>query len=75
MLLFCVSDGSGALFLLSIPTVLNPWELIIKKKRERTARPVVFTKGHAQIKFYCPEFVVGGVVTAGVSLVVGGETM
>ncbi len=37
---FCVRDGSGALF---CETFLSR-----KKKRERTARPGVFTEGHVQ---------------------------
>jgi len=38
------------LFFLSIATGLNPWQLK-EKKRERTARPGVFTEGHAQNNF------------------------
>ena len=41
------------LFFFSIATGLNPWQLK-RKKRERTARPVVFTEGHAQIKVLKP---------------------
>jgi hypothetical protein len=37
-----VRDSSGALFLIVL-------QKTIKKKRERIARPVVFTEGHAQI--------------------------
>jgi hypothetical protein len=43
-----VSDGSGALFSLSIATGLNP-AIDKEKKRERTARPVIFMEGHAQM--------------------------
>ena len=38
----CVSDGSGALFCEAF--------FALQKKRERIARPVVFTEGHAQNK-------------------------
>ncbi len=43
----CVSDGSGALFLNC--TAFKGVQF--KKKREHTARPVVFTKGHAHTNF------------------------
>jgi hypothetical protein len=42
LVLLCVSDGSGALF-------MSGFYQPLIKKRERTARPEVFTEGDAQI--------------------------
>jgi hypothetical protein len=53
----CVSDGSGALFSLLIAHGFEAGAINKEKKREWTARPVVFAEGHAQMNHYGLNFI------------------